>query len=247
MRLVIVPDGLLSSIPFEALPKSELVGTEYKSWPLLVKDHAMSYAYSASLWYQEKFSQRRRKAPKGFLGMFPRVEQDFTPERVPRQLYSFLRDKSFKSFPKLIEEEPMDTIPDQAHILQKFEEWGGDWYEGIEALLGRFLSVAEQYQIIHLVSHGFPRDSLRNDGAYLVFQPISDSVDNEHLHPSQVFELELLADLVVLNACQTNISSERNIRSEGMLSLGYGFSYAGARSIVSTLHKVPSGKLKHSW
>jgi len=46
----------------------------------------------------------------------------------------------------------------------------------------------------------------------------------------------LTTDLVTLSACQTGLGKLQ--KGEGMLSLAKGFSYAGAKSLVTTLWKI---------
>lgn len=73
-------------------------------------------------------------------------------------------------------------------------------------------------------------------------------VDNEHpersaialssgmLRMSDIYNLRLGADLVVLSACETAIGKE--LRGEGLIGLVRGFMYAGAPRVVASLWKV---------
>jgi CHAT domain-containing protein len=53
---------------------------------------------------------------------------------------------------------------------------------------------------------------------------------------SEVFNLNLQAELVVLSACRTGLGKQ--IRGEGMVGLTRGFMYAGAPRLVSSLWAV---------
>lgn len=57
-----------------------------------------------------------------------------------------------------------------------------------------------------------------------------------------LYNLQLNADPVVLSACETGIGELR--RGEGIVSLARGFTYAGAKSIVTSLWSVADEKTK---
>jgi CHAT domain-containing protein len=56
------------------------------------------------------------------------------------------------------------------------------------------------------------------------------------LNLSQIYNLKLGADLVVLSACQTALG--RDIKGEGLVGLTRGFMYAGAPRVVASLWQV---------
>jgi len=56
------------------------------------------------------------------------------------------------------------------------------------------------------------------------------------LRMSEIFNLRLTADLVVLSACQTALGKE--IKGEGLVSLTRGFMYAGAERVTASLWQV---------
>ena len=59
---------------------------------------------------------------------------------------------------------------------------------------------------------------------------------NGFLRLTDIFNLKLAADLVVLSACQTGLG--QNIQGEGMVGLTRGFMYAGAKRVVVSLWSV---------
>jgi len=56
------------------------------------------------------------------------------------------------------------------------------------------------------------------------------------LRMSEIFNLEMPADLVVLSACQTALGKE--IKGEGLVGLTRGFMHAGAQRVVASLWQV---------
>jgi len=70
------------------------------------------------------------------------------------------------------------------------------------------------------------------------------SVDGEHandgfLQAQEVMRMDLDADLVMLSACETGLG--KMSRGEGLVGLCTAFFYAGAKSVCSSLWKVPDG------
>jgi CHAT domain-containing protein len=59
---------------------------------------------------------------------------------------------------------------------------------------------------------------------------------NGFLRLTDIFNLKLAADLVVLSACQTGLG--QNIQGEGIVGLTRGFMYAGAKRVVVSLWSV---------
>ena len=59
---------------------------------------------------------------------------------------------------------------------------------------------------------------------------------NGFLRLTDIFNLKLAANLVVLSACQTGMG--QNIRGEGIVGLTRGFMYAGAQRVLVSLWSV---------
>jgi CHAT domain-containing protein len=94
-----------------------------------------------------------------------------------------------------------------------------------------------QYQIVHFATHGLLNET-QPELSGLVFS-LYDQQGTEKpgfLQLSDIFNLTLSADLVVLSACETGVGQE--IRGEGLVSLTRGFMYAGAERLVVSLWAV---------
>ena len=70
----------------------------------------------------------------------------------------------------------------------------------------------------------------------IAFSLSQDTTEDDFLSLEELFHLRLPAEMVVLSACETGIG--KLYRGEGISSLARGFSYAGSRSIITTLWKV---------
>ena len=63
---------------------------------------------------------------------------------------------------------------------------------------------------------------------------------NGFLRLTDIFNLKLTANLVVLSACQSGMG--QNIKGEGMVGLTRGFMYAGAQRVAVSLWNVDADR-----
>ncbi|WCL80579.1 CHAT domain-containing protein [Saprospira sp. CCB-QB6] len=217
-RLIIVPAGALATLPFEPMITAKVdQPTNYQTHPYLVQKHAISYNYSATLW-QEMKERKGPKASKELLAFAPEFGQGAA---------SFVRGRRFALSPLTYNKREVERVRDI---------WGqGDIFMGQEATEDKFKALGEDYKIIHFATHGMANDQ-DPDFSLLAFTEIADSIENEFLYVSDIYNMQLKADLVVLSACETALG-ELN-EGEGSISLARSFSYAGAKSIFTTLWSV---------
>ncbi len=208
-RLIIVPDGALGALPFDALltepPAKPL---RYRSYPFLLKKTIISYAYSATLLHERRF----------------RIH--------PNTLRSCLAvAPAFAS--NAMGLEPLQFNAEEAQTVAELTR--GDLLAGPAATRDRFLEAAPAYRILHLATHG-KAGSRNGDYSFLAFSEPADSPGEALLYVKDLYQQQLPAELVVLSACETGVGSY--LPGEGFISLGRGFAYAGARSLLTTLWSV---------
>jgi CHAT domain-containing protein/tetratricopeptide (TPR) repeat protein len=89
------------------------------------------------------------------------------------------------------------------------------------------------FGILHVASHGEfdPINPL-----FSALKLVPDPQNDGDLQASEVFALELRADLVVLSACQTGLGEVT--RGDDVIGLNRAFFYAGTHTIVSSLWRV---------
>ena len=231
-RLIIIPDGALTYLPFDVLLKSKPGPAEqYRSFPYLLKEHAISYNYSASL-YQQICGKQYRSKKKKILAVAPHFKATDTDtikidsSRGLAVLRSSLSPLHFNT----------------AEVGYLSDQFDGDTLIGNHAILPAFYEMAKDYQIIHLSTHGIINDKM-GDYSYLAFTETNDSIDNEKLYLQDLYNMELHADMVVLSSCETGLGKLK--RGEGIFSLTRGFTYAGAKSVITTLWKVNDRSSKY--
>jgi CHAT domain-containing protein len=92
-----------------------------------------------------------------------------------------------------------------------------------------------QYRIIHFAVHAFASNQDPNRSALVL---LSDPAAGEDgfLQASEIVQLRLNADLVILSACDTGVGLIEG--EEGIAALSRAFLLAGAKAVVSTLWSV---------
>jgi CHAT domain-containing protein len=93
----------------------------------------------------------------------------------------------------------------------------------------------KKFNYIHFATHGFI-DEAKPDFSSLVLTKNNNSEEDGLLHATEIFNLKLNADLVVLSACQTGLG--KLIRGEGMVGLTRAFMYAGTPTVMVSLWSV---------
>ena len=211
-ELVIIPDGVLNYLPFEALltttAKDPLA---FSSLPYLINDHLVSYCYSATL-LDEMVSKKLKAGSSGLLAMAPEFEGE-------------------GGLPEL------ENNTTEVEEIMAF--WKGEKRIGKEATKTAFMELAPRFRLLHLATHA-KAEAEESDLSFLAFSKVDNKPDNSRLFLKELYNLQLNADLVVLSACETGIGELR--RGEGLISLARGMSYAGATGIVTTLWQIDDAK-----
>ena len=93
------------------------------------------------------------------------------------------------------------------------------------------------FKYVHLATHGI-LNSTAPDMSGLVFSLVDKQGQPARgfLRLSDIYNLNLPAELVVLSACETALG--KDVKSEGLNGLTRGFMYAGAARVVASLWKV---------
>ncbi len=102
-----------------------------------------------------------------------------------------------------------------------------------EASIKNFVAQIGNSSIIHIAAHA---QIDHNNPMYNKLIFAKDTVKNE-LTASEIYTLSIPSELVVLSACNTGFGKLE--KGEGVMSMSRAFHYAGAKSTVMSLWKVP--------
>ena len=234
-RLIIVPDGYLYYLPFEALVvKPDNSVENYRQLDYLVKHSEVYYAFSAALFWKEqlKDSAYVQQPARSILAFAP----DFSGEND--SLYCAIKRENCAG--RVHCRNWMELPESQSRlgsIVSKLN-FAAELFNGEGALEYKFMQKAANYSYIQLNTHGI-MDSLNPGLSYLVFSQVpgcdSDSNDG-FLHTFEIYDLKLNTELLVLTACKTGTGYIQS--GEGPMSLSRAFSYAGCRNIMMSLWSI---------
>ena len=118
-------------------------------------------------------------------------------------------------------------------VMRILNSFNGNSFFGNDASLSNFNTKVFDYNMIHLATHAVFNDNTP-EYSYLAFTPKDSS--EFALYVSDIYNLDINANLVTLSACETGIGELR--RGEGAISLSRAFFYSGAKSLVNTLWNV---------
>jgi CHAT domain-containing protein len=224
-KLIIIPDGALSMIPFEALISDDGKLSEghldYKDLPLILKEYAISYGHSSTSLF-ERQDAGREKGAGGLLAFAPS--------------YNGTDSTTLRGEPRYNYRKNLATIPGaREEVEQIVRLFRGKMFIDNDATELTFKKYAGDYNILHLAMHAVI-DNKNPMYSKLVFTATPDSAEDDLLNTNEIYGLKLKARMVVLSACSSGEGLLQ--RGEGVISLARGFSYAGCPGLIMTLWEV---------
>jgi CHAT domain-containing protein len=251
-KLVIIADGALQALPFAVLttsmPEREPVNlSEFRDADIdwLIEQNALAFLPSARALFAQRKNAGGARARLSFLGIGnPVLLGNGTNDRAADAATIFSRS-GLADTQILSDLAPLpETEAELRTIAGTLEADETDLLLGDEANEARVKShQLADYQIIAFATHGLlARNEIHGTGEPgLVLTPPETPTDRDDglLTLSEIMQLELNADLVILSACDT-ASSDGRPRAGGLSGLARGFFAAGARSIMVTHWSIPS-------
>jgi CHAT domain-containing protein len=220
-RLLIIPDGNLAQLPFEALlaQPGDSGSVDYVHLPYLILDKSIGYSYSFNFLQTSSPPRKQTKSAHSLLAFS----------------YSDINTFSENNL-RASDEFELFYSSEELNAIRKIMPKNSRFFYGQEATEHQFKKLAPDYELIHLAVHGFA-DTLDGDNSRLIFKKGKDLEDDSILYMHELYGLDLSnTDLTVLSACESGIGEE--FRGEGVFSMARGFFYAGCPSIIMSLWRV---------
>lgn len=243
--LIIVPDGQLNTVPFEALLTSAVPtqATEnYSCLPYLLNTNSISYAYSTTLLHQTQIG--KYDLPEKDYVAFAPVFKDGV--KTDTRAYNFFQQNLRNAGAVRLTGKLLYSEKETIGIMELFTKTYGFWERWLNDKSRVFLGndATEQnlknlklwlYRYLHLATHGFSNDENPELSGLVLAQDGEAEQDNV-LRLSEIYNLKLQAELVVLSACETALG--KMVTGEGIIGLVRGFLYAGAKNLLVSQWQV---------
>src|SRR3970282_750941 len=194
-NLMIIPDGLLNFLPFEALITQESSTTNFAQMHYLLNDFKIAYNNSAGFYLDGKPISSDKKSVLGIFPVFEKTAYELTFSKAEMQ-----------------------------SIKNNFD---GEFFDNSNATFDNFKGNVANYSILHLSTHATSGDTET---------PASIKFYDQEILYTELYNLNINPDLVVLSACETGIG--KLYKSEGAMSVARGFQFAGAQNLLFSLWKV---------
>ncbi len=253
-RLLIVPDGPLQYIPFQALmvPSQSTSGAASAELRVpLILDHDIVNEPSASTLALVKNERASRSQPTRSVAIFANPVFEMNDVRVHanspgapeamvatqtaelRQTFRDIGSGDGSHIPSLpASREEADAIVSIAPWFSSFK--AVDFEASRATVLNTNLG---QFGVVHFATHGFVNyEYPQRSGLLLSLVDEQGRPQEGFLRMRDIYNMKLPIDLVVLSACNTGLGKE--IKGEGLIGLTRGFMYAGASSVTASLWKV---------
>ena len=231
--LIIVPDDILSYLPFEVLVfDTSKVETRYDfaNARFILEEYVISYVSSASLTNPDL--QKTGFSTKGILAIgnpdFGTFQNEQTDLLTSKDIAGTI-GKS-ENLPPLPNSETEVKSIDK--VLTRTEN---KIITGQKADEATFKQEAPSYAIIHLATHFIYNDDQPLYSKF-AFSQSSQNEEDGFLQTYEIFDMKLNADLAVLSACNSGLGKLR--KGEGLIGISRAFLFAGVPSTVMSLWNV---------
>jgi CHAT domain-containing protein len=252
-RVLVVADGALNYVPFEALVTTS-GGSDYATLPYLIKTNEVIYAPSASVVGVIR-QQGAKASGKDMLIVADPVFNSNDPRArgaaAATQASAETRGLGLASALTDVAGAPT-TAPatglqlarlngtrveaDQIAKLARASGARADVWLDLEANEAKVATTdIKSYRILHIATHGL-LNAERPQFTGLVLSLVGNKAGDGFLRTDEIFNLGLNSRLVMLSACETGLGKQK--KGEGVIGLTRAFMYAGAPTVGVSLWSV---------
>jgi CHAT domain-containing protein len=245
-RLVVVADGALQYLPFDAL-QAHSAGPVDASPNFLLATNEVVMLPSASTLIAIRGQQNHKSSPGKLVAIiadpiFSASDDRFQSEVPAPALAKAAVDQNSDHAEHTIKNLRLARLAhasEEADAISAVAPWGTTLVaKGFDASRETAMSSeVGRAQIVHFATHGFLDSQHPELSAIVLSMSDRNGIKTNGLMPlPDIYTLDLSAQLIVLSACQTALG--KDIRGEGLVGLTHSFMSADAKSVVASLWKV---------
>ena len=249
-RLVIVTEGALQYIPFDALPvpSKQNIGPIGTAEKLLLTTNEIVVLPSASALIAIRSAKTDKGSPGKLVAIIADPVVSSSDDRVQSSALSPATAKAAAdqdqghSGQQMIENLNLARLvhaSEEADAISSAAPRGTTLVaKGFDATRETAMnSEVSRSQIVHFATHGFLNPEHAELSGIVLTMVDRNGVQTNGLLPlPDIYSMNLSAQLVVLSACETALG--KDIRGEGLVGLTHSFMSAGANTVVASLWKV---------
>jgi CHAT domain-containing protein len=231
--LDVAPSGTLLSIPFGALLTGPASADALNTAPFLIRKVTVSHVPSVASFVNLRQSSKTAQAPEPWFGM-----GDYRPPTLRQAIVSFPPETCGQSARELASLPPLPGSQKELEVARRLLGASpGDEMLGASFTAKNVRAAPlNRYRVLHFATHAVLPGELRcqSEPAVLTSTPEgAPDASGGLLTASQVAQLDLNAELVILAACNTGGQADAGA-GESLSGLARSFFFAGARSLLVT-------------
>lgn len=246
LRLVIVAADMLGYLPFSALLDPAAPGQT------LIEGHEIVNLPSASVLAVLRREDEHRARAVGSVAVLADPVFEAADPRVRAALSGPRGESAASAHAAPAQRSADDIAPSRVGRLSRlpFSRLEANQIASLVPALDRLVATdfeasralatsgdLASYRVVHFATHGFLNSEHPElSGLVLSLVGRDGHAQDGFLRLSDIYNLRLAADVVVLSACQSALG--KAVRGEGLVGLTRGFMYAGAPRVVASLWQV---------
>jgi CHAT domain-containing protein len=242
-RISFITNGALTAIPLQLLVTRDPAGKALKDVDWLVKSHAITVIPSIYSLKTMRAQKPQSTAPKPMIAfadpVFSKTARQAAQKVALRSMTGFYSGTQI-NLAALAESLPQlpSTRDEVLNVAKTLNVPADEVHLGLEATETNVKKAPlDQYRIVYFATHalvtGFLKDFAQAKAEPALALTIPDKPNDQDdglLQMSEISELKLNADWVVLSACNTAASD--GVGAEALSGLARAFFYAGAQSLI---------------
>jgi CHAT domain-containing protein len=217
--------------------KVKIEGLEFSELPYLINSYNISYQSSIIFLQYEINKSETQYNFAGFAPVFAdevsETNKSTNKETVVFQLKRAveINDKTYSELP-----ESKNEVEGILNLFIEKNFTGNNFIstDAKEEIVK--LGLMKDYRFLHIATHGFINEEKPKLSGIIFTDKNNPPAEDGILYSSEIYNLSLNADLVVLSACESGLG--KIVKGEGLIGLTRGFIYSGAKNVLVSLWQV---------